>query len=231
MSDLTDRIAAAQREAGERVVMDDLRQKGLLGVVQDSISSKLVTGADVRASVEWLASHARFHAAGDFTEWCHHSLVLLAAADRLECARETDGDVFSRFPVGTLFQKHESGTIVALTPDGGNTAIQPETSCQPSDKQVAEALAQRCDWLCGRLDLFAEALTNLHDAGSQIQVSDEKIGAAANDPPGWRTIIGVEARVKDLTEFNRRMAQARAVINSPPSQVKTVVPQDGNYGS
>jgi hypothetical protein len=34
VSDLLNRISAAQREAGERVVMDDLRERGLLDIVK-----------------------------------------------------------------------------------------------------------------------------------------------------------------------------------------------------
>ena len=33
-------------------------------------------------------------------------------------------DVFSLFPIGTIFQKKENGNIVAMTPDGRTTVVE-----------------------------------------------------------------------------------------------------------
>lgn len=46
MSNLLERITRAQIEAGERVVMDDLREKGLLHVVTeaDAVEEKIANG-------------------------------------------------------------------------------------------------------------------------------------------------------------------------------------------
>lgn len=42
MSDLLDRIRAAQVNAGERVVMDDLRSKGLLDIASGDMTAELL---------------------------------------------------------------------------------------------------------------------------------------------------------------------------------------------
>lgn len=45
----------------------------------------------------------------------------------IRAAPETAANVFARFPVGTLFQKHANDNIAVLTPDGGNTVLPVET--------------------------------------------------------------------------------------------------------
>lgn len=60
-------------------------------------------------------------------------------------AHETSDDVFKRFPVGTIFQKHAKGNIAVLTPDGGNTVIPRELSAIERLHNICDALSEQAD--------------------------------------------------------------------------------------
>lgn len=71
---------------------------------------------------------------------------------RLRRAHDTSGDVFSRFQIGTIFQKKENGNIVALTPEGGNTVI-------PRDETDGDLLAAAKALLSARDDAATVSAT------------------------------------------------------------------------
>jgi hypothetical protein len=56
---------------------------------------------------------------------------------------ETPGDVFDRYPAGTLFQKAADGRILAMTPDGKTAPV--ETVAKPPCKQCGKVPEPYCD--------------------------------------------------------------------------------------
>lgn len=86
----------------------------------------------------------------------------------------------------------------------------PETNTGPAPAQERDALAERCDWLGGRLQRVGNALQRLIEAGDQIEIPPEQLGT--------EPVFTVTGRLKDQRAFSRAMAEARESLKDRPAE-------------